>query len=215
MIELGVRTRIASGDCLTILPEMTASVPFFRLASNWPACVVLSNWYLSIARIVFGPTDSRLLSVKVTPAAPSAPVTTTSDCCTGVPTLTGSFLPARSRCTVPEAVLISPASAARPAEAKPRRTAATIQRMRTSQLQPLARFYNAATHGGRPGARSGVNIRSSRQRVAANRHVFERFLQPSGSGQGALPEAQPGGRGIVHEHRPPRPPRRQRRAGLG
>ena len=26
MIELGVRTRIDSGDCLTILPEMTARI---------------------------------------------------------------------------------------------------------------------------------------------------------------------------------------------
>src|SRR5262245_10189582 len=129
MIELGVRTRIDSGDCFTILPEMTARVPFFRLASNWPAWVVLSNAYLSIARTLFGPTDNRLLSVKVIPALPSAPVTTVSDCCTGMPTLTGSFLPARSRCTVPVAVLISPASAARPAVAKPRRTAAIVRRM--------------------------------------------------------------------------------------
>ena len=43
MMELGVCTRIASGDCLTILPETTASVPFLSEASNWPACVVLSN----------------------------------------------------------------------------------------------------------------------------------------------------------------------------
>ncbi len=48
MIELGVRTRIASGDCFTILPEMTASVPFFSDASNWPAWVVVSKTYFWI-----------------------------------------------------------------------------------------------------------------------------------------------------------------------
>src|SRR5712691_3926650 len=43
MIDDGVRTLIASGDCLTILPEMTASVPFFSEASKCPLCVVESN----------------------------------------------------------------------------------------------------------------------------------------------------------------------------
>ena len=43
MIEDGVRTLIASGDCLTILPETTASVPFFSEASKCPLCVVESN----------------------------------------------------------------------------------------------------------------------------------------------------------------------------
>ena len=62
-----MRTRIASGDCFTILPEMTASVPFFSDASNWPACVVVSKTYCLISSTLFGPTESRLLSVKVMP----------------------------------------------------------------------------------------------------------------------------------------------------
>ena len=43
MMLVGVRTRIASGDCLTMRPETTPSVPRFRLASKRPACVVLSK----------------------------------------------------------------------------------------------------------------------------------------------------------------------------
>src|SRR3954465_12741967 len=142
MIELGVRTRIASGDCFTILPEMTASVPFLSEASNWPACVVLSNTYFWISSTLFGPTDSRLLSVKVMPAAPSEPVTSVSDCSTGMPMLTGRRLPPRSRCTAPLAVLTWPASAAA-ATAKPNRIAAMIQRMLPPQERTYQkRFYN-------------------------------------------------------------------------
>src|SRR5580765_1615565 len=190
MIELGVRTRIDSGCCFTIFPEITASVPFFSEASNWPAWVVLSKAYLSMPRTLFGPTESRLLSVNVIPAAPSAPVTTTSDCCTGVPILTGNFLPPRSRCTVPETLLISPASAASPAEAKARRTAAIVQRMVSSQKEPLGRFYNAATHDGRSDQRCSRHFSRPRRRTAANRHVPERFLHPPGGEPRALPAAQ-------------------------
>ena len=41
--DAGVRTFIASGDCLAILPETTASEPFESVASNRPWCVVVSN----------------------------------------------------------------------------------------------------------------------------------------------------------------------------
>src|SRR5207248_10445770 len=43
MIAVGVCTRIASGDCLTILPETTASVPLESVLSNSPAFVVVLN----------------------------------------------------------------------------------------------------------------------------------------------------------------------------
>ena len=74
MIADGVRIFIDSGDCFTILPEIAARRPCFRLPSNSPWFVVVSNWYLSIAKTLFGPTETRLLSVKVMPAEPLAPV---------------------------------------------------------------------------------------------------------------------------------------------
>jgi hypothetical protein len=38
-----VRTFIASGVCLTIWPDLTASVPFAIEDSKTPSCVVVSN----------------------------------------------------------------------------------------------------------------------------------------------------------------------------
>src|SRR5438477_140037 len=59
-----------------------------------------------------GPTDMRLLSRNVTPAAPSAPVTTTSRSWTFAPTGAGRLLPPRSLCTSPLDTLICPTSSA-------------------------------------------------------------------------------------------------------
>jgi hypothetical protein len=59
-----------------------------------------------MASSVLGPADSRLLSRKVTPTAPSLPVTSLSDWRTFMPAAAGTCLPSRSTCTVPLTVLI-------------------------------------------------------------------------------------------------------------
>src|SRR5207253_4929369 len=135
MMAEGVRIFIDSGDCFTILPEIAARRPCRRLPSNSPTCVVVSKRYLSIANTLFGPTDTRLLSVKVMPAEPSAPVTITSASCRPEPTFAGSFAAPRWVCTAPLETLIRPisAAAAGPANA---RAAATIHVLRmTISLQ--------------------------------------------------------------------------------
>src|SRR5207253_4240220 len=78
MMAEGVRIFIDSGDCLTILPETAARRPWRRLPSNSPACVVVSKRYLSMANTLLGPMETRLLSLNVSPADPSLPVTMTS-----------------------------------------------------------------------------------------------------------------------------------------
>src|SRR5437773_4404572 len=92
----GVRTFIASGDCFAILPETAASVPRLSDVSNAPLWVVESNANRSMARLLSGPIESRLLSPKVMPTDPSAPVVTTSPSRTFVPTGTGIRCPDRS-----------------------------------------------------------------------------------------------------------------------
>src|SRR5689334_9928542 len=101
----GVFTFIASGDCLASLPETTASVPARSELSKPPWWVVESNAKRSIASTLFGPAESRLLSRKVMPTEPSAPVVTTSPACTAAPIAAGAFCPARSISTTPRATL--------------------------------------------------------------------------------------------------------------
>src|SRR5258706_8246306 len=112
MIAAGVLIRMASGDCLTILPETTASVPFLRRVSNSPWWVVLSNTKRSITSSLFGPADNKLLSWKVMPTEPSAPVFTVSSTSMTVPTGAAISLPLRSICTPPLDTLMRPASPA-------------------------------------------------------------------------------------------------------
>ena len=102
----GVRIFIDSGDCLTILPDTAARRPCLRLPSNSPAWVVESKLYLSIANTLFGPTETRLLSVKVMPAELSAPVTTMSAVCRPEPTVAGILVAPRWISTDPFATLI-------------------------------------------------------------------------------------------------------------
>src|SRR5262249_14647595 len=111
-IAAGVRTFIASGDCLASLPETTASVPCFSELSNAPWWVVVSKTKRSIESTLSGPTESRLLSRKVIPTEPSAPVITRSPCWTTLPTGAGMRWPERSICTAPFETLICPASSA-------------------------------------------------------------------------------------------------------
>ncbi len=63
-----------------------------------------------MAKTLLGPTDTRLLSEKVTPAELSAPVTRTSAVRTGMPAVAGTRLPSRSICTLPLATLTWPMS---------------------------------------------------------------------------------------------------------
>jgi hypothetical protein len=108
----GVRTVIASGDCLAILPETAESVPWRSEVSKRPAWVVVSNAKRSMASRLSGPTERRLSSWKVMPAAPSRPVTTTSPSCSGRPMVAGRLRPARSMPTLPLTTLTRPTSAA-------------------------------------------------------------------------------------------------------
>ena len=112
MIAAGVLMRMASGDCLTILPETTARVPFFRRVSNSPWWVVVSKTKRSITSSLLGPADNRLLSWKVMPTEPSAPVFTVSSTSMTAPTGAGINLPLRSICTSPLDTLMRPASPA-------------------------------------------------------------------------------------------------------
>src|SRR5258708_22643897 len=90
-----------------------------------------------------GPTESRLLSENVTPAEPSAPVTSESDSCTGMPTVAGSRWPCRSRNTDPVATLICPTSPAQTPPAKQDRHTKSVQRMMALPKGPFNGFYNA------------------------------------------------------------------------
>src|SRR5947207_11375652 len=108
----GVRTFIASGDCLAILPDTAASVPRLSDVSNAPLCVVGSKAKRSMARLLSGPIDSRVLSPKVIPTDPSAPVITTSPSRTLAPTGTGSRCPTRSIAAGPLETLTIPTSSA-------------------------------------------------------------------------------------------------------
>jgi hypothetical protein len=73
--------------------------------------------------------DRRLLSANVMPTVPSAPVTTLSACCTGMPARTAMRSVPRSMCAAPRATLISPTSAANAPTTKPIRQTANIPRM--------------------------------------------------------------------------------------
>src|SRR5688500_8579172 len=106
MIADGVPVLIHSDGCLNILPDTAARRPWRRLPSNCPACVVESKLYFSTENTLFGPTETRLLSVNVMPAEPSLPVTTTSEICTPVPTFTGSLEAPRWIWTDPFATLM-------------------------------------------------------------------------------------------------------------
>src|SRR5882762_9632852 len=74
-------------------------------------------------------SESRLLSENVTPAEPSAPVTSKSDSWTGMPTVAGRRWPCRSRNTAPVAALICPTSPAQTPAAKQNRHTKSVQRM--------------------------------------------------------------------------------------
>src|SRR5258708_19127463 len=82
-----------------------------------------------MASTLSGPAESKLLSLKVTPTVPSAPVIRVSDWRTAVPTCTGRRLPSRSRCTAPAVTLTSPMSLPQAAAANPIRHTAIVQRM--------------------------------------------------------------------------------------
>src|SRR3954471_16956621 len=140
----GVRMRIDSGDCFTILPETTASEPLLSEASNSPAWVVVSKRYLLITSTLFGPAENRLLSRNVMPTAPSAPVTMVSAWRSYMPAATGSFLPSRSTCAAPFTVLISPTSCAQTPVASANAPSAIIQRIADSFVSygPPGKSYN-------------------------------------------------------------------------
>src|SRR6185503_17348287 len=139
MMADGVRIFIDSGDCFTIFPEIAARRPWRRLPWNSPWWVVVSKLYLSIAKTLFGPTDTRLLSVKVTPAEPSAPVTITSLGWMAAPTGAGSFCAPRWIWTLPLETLTRPTSAATAGTARERSAMAT-QVLRMDFLRRKGRF---------------------------------------------------------------------------
>src|SRR6185436_14915155 len=97
---------------------------------------------LSIAKTVFGPKDMRLLSVKVMPAEPSAPVYTTSRARTASPTCAFAFAPARSICTLPDATLMSPTSWANAGSATRVRAASRV----VTRMEPPGKMQ------GKPGS---------------------------------------------------------------
>src|SRR4051812_4015900 len=73
-----------------------------------------------------------VLSRKVTPTAPSAPVTSVSALRTAIPAVAGMRLPSRSTCTAPFAFLICPTSCAYAANPKATAATASIQRIGAS-----------------------------------------------------------------------------------
>ena len=94
-IAAGVLTFIAAGELLAISPDTIESVPLRRSVSIEPLKLLESNLYCSSATSLFGPADITVLSMKVIPIAPSAPVSIVSFSNSGSPTLTVTWAPLR------------------------------------------------------------------------------------------------------------------------
>src|SRR3954468_1857824 len=166
--------------------------------------------------MLFGPAESRLLSVKVTPTVPSAPVTSVSAWRTEVPICTGKRLPSRSRCTAPVMFLIWPMSCADAATAKAARHTAMVQRIAPpgSMVFPCSDSIMPPI-GEPPHDKFPLDdVSLQALGIARNKHVSGGLLQRHRGRARALPAPEPRPGGIVHQHRASRPRRRQRRAGV-
>src|SRR5258708_3843972 len=167
-----------------------------------------------MASTLSGPAESKLLSLKVTPTVPSAPVTRVSDWRTAVPTCTGRRLPSRSRCTAPAVTLTSPMSLPQAAAANPIRHTAIVQRM----VFPHSPFKKDSIMPRKDNVQRDKfpldNVSLPFVRTARNQCLPGGFLRHGGDRAPAMPAPEPGAGGAFHQHGAARPLRRLRRSGV-
>src|SRR5882724_3893602 len=167
-----------------------------------------------MASTLSGPTERRLLSANVMPTVPSAPVTTLSEGCTGMPTRSGNFSVPRSRCAAPFATLTSPTSAAMAVAEKPSTTAAIVQRMRPPKGVV---FTDSIMRADGPPTREKCpfsNVSCTTCRAAAHPLVRRGVLHADDLPAPGRPAPERGPRGTVRQHRDAWSPRREGRDGM-
>ncbi len=179
--DVGVRTCIASLFSLAIWPETTASAPRLTVVKDAPTWVVSLNSNLLSAIVLFGPTAKRLLSTKVIPIRPSAPVLSESPVCSSWPAAARVTVLPRITEAAPTTDLIRPISAALATAAVD--SAAAISNPAptpSASAPPFDKGQDIAQFRPEPEAEAGARLRADAAAVSAALRLARGFAADAG-----------------------------------